>query len=511
MSQAQRRQANALLERRKAKKDEAVRVLQASIDEDRDPTGEEQAKYDELMDSAAADLRTVQKIRADLEAEENEAEILGAFGQTDVSQASGRETEADLLQTAMDLGGEDLSKLTPAARAYMERFGFNQSQARGLDRMNEELSELIQSYTQSASASAGAAPAVSADLFAEGYGHNNAPAWKAGEAMLASSEYAEAFWNAMHDPHAVTSEQRNLVKEVHADLQSDADTAAGYLTAPIQLQGGILRALDANLPLRPKFRRFVVRSADSLGIRKRIGKASTYARGAEIQAPTTDTSLSFGKKELHPSYWTALIYVSRDLVRRALVPIGQLVADEVGLNVRESKEQEYITGHGASQPLGLFTASDDGISTSRDIVGEGFTTSALTWKGMYDCKYAVLRYLRNAEWGFHPDVVKHLAKIFDSQGRPIWQESLRVDEPDRLLGLPLFFHEFFPNTFSASAYVGIVGDFSYMAEATALDAEMQRLQEIAALTNQVVYLWRGKDDAMPLLEEPFARVTLAAS
>jgi HK97 family phage major capsid protein len=97
----------------------------------------------------------------------------------------------------------------------------------------------------------------------------------------------------------------------------------------------------------------------------------------------------------------------------------------------------------------------------------------------------------------------------DGESRYLWQESVRVGEPDRLLGIPTFMSEYAPNTFTTGLYVGILGDFSFYWYADALLFEIQRLEELYAETGQVGLIGRLESDGMPVLEEAFVRVTLA--
>ena len=69
--------------------------------------------------------------------------------------------------------------------------------------------------------------------------------------------------------------------------------------------------------------------------------------------------------------------------------------------------------------------------------------------------------------------------------------------------------EYAPNTFTTGLYVGIVGDFSKYYIADALDMQLQRLTELYAESNKIGLIGRMETDGMPVLEEAFARVTLA--
>jgi HK97 family phage major capsid protein len=119
-------------------------------------------------------------------------------------------------------------------------------------------------------------------------------------------------------------------------------------------------------------------------------------------------------------------------------------------------------------------------------------------------------YLANSQWVFHRDAILQLALIKDGNGQYIWRESVRVGEPDRLLNIPINMSEYAPNTFTASQYVGLLGDFSYYWIADALNLQIQALFELYAETNQVGYIGRMETDAMPVMAEAFARVKLGS-
>ena len=111
--------------------------------------------------------------------------------------------------------------------------------------------------------------------------------------------------------------------------------------------------------------------------------------------------------------------------------------------------------------------------------------------------------------GVEKILLKQVDKIKDGEGRYIWQESVTVGQPDRLLGFPVNFSEYAPNTFTTGLYVAMLGAFSNYWIAESLSFEIQRLNELYAATNQVGFITRAELDGMPVLEEAFVRVTLA--
>ena len=136
----------------------------------------------------------------------------------------------------------------------------------------------------------------------------------------------------------------------------------------------------------------------------------------------------------------------------------------------------------------------------------------MAFDGLIGAKCAVKRrdWAKGA-WLLQRDGAGQVAKLKESDGQYIWREGVRVGEPDRLLGFPMYLSEYAPNTFTASQYVGILGDFSAYWIADSLGFEVQRLVELYAESNQIGLIARMETDGMPVLAEAFVRVKLAAS
>jgi len=311
-------------------------------------------------------------------------------------------------------------------------------------------------------------------------------------------EYLEQFTNFLR-----TGDPSELLENLA--LQSSKNPEGGYLVAAEQMVRDMLKNVDDAVRIRKLARGFVVREAKSLGVRCRTTKASTFAYSAELEVSTADSSLRFGKKSLYPHHMTGEISVSRDLVRTSDMDIVGFIREELARDSGEVEEQAYMTGDGAEKPLGMFTASTDGISTSRDVLTGSAT--GFTGDGLIDAYYSLKSQYRNrSTWLFNRTGVKNLRKLKDGNGQYLWVPGLRAGEPDLLHGRPVEDSEFCPGTFTTGLYVGMLADFGYYWYADALDLEIQVCLELAARQNQVVYIGRRKHDGMPVLEEAFARL-----
>ena len=269
----------------------------------------------------------------------------------------------------------------------------------------------------------------------------------------------------------------------------------------------LIKAVDDQVYLRQWGTVYPVTGAESLGAPSLDTDPADPAWTSELLIGSEDSSARFGRRELTPHPLAKYIKISRKLLQK-IPSVESLIIQRLAYKFAIAMEKGGMTGTGAGQPLGVFTASADGVSTSRD-VSTGNTTTSMTFDGLKEAKYTLKgQYWPRARWIFHRDGVKQLAKLKDGEGQYIWAESVRVGEPDRLLGLPVFMSEYAPNTFTTLLYVGILGDFSFYWWADSLAMEMQRLVELYAATNQIGLIGRLESDGMPVLAEAFVRVKL---
>lgn len=292
-------------------------------------------------------------------------------------------------------------------------------------------------------------------------------------------------------------------------LQADSDTAGGYIVAPLEVVRDIIKSIDDLLFVRKLATTYQVTEAAALGVPSLDADPADADWTSELATGNEDTAMAFGRREMRPHPLAKRIKVSNKLLRSSFLDAEALVRARLAYKFAVAEEKAFLTGNGAQKPLGLFTASADGIPTSRD-VATGNTQTSITFDGLTEAKYTLKQqYWPDAQWIFHRDAVKQLAKLKDGEGQYIWRESVRAGEPDRLLGFPINMSEYAPNTFTTGLYVGILGAFRYYWIVDSLAMQFQRLVELYAETNQVGIIGRMELDGMPVLAEAFVRVKLA--
>ena len=321
-------------------------------------------------------------------------------------------------------------------------------------------------------------------------------------ANLATKEYREAFRGYLRD-----GIRRPILEE--RALQVDSDTAGGYLAAPQDFIAKLIKGMDNLVFMRRLATVVQIGKAASLGAPALDNDPADPDWTGEITTRGEDSTMSVGKRELSPHPLAKMIKISKTLIRRSVLDAETLVRDRLQYKFAVTEENAFQNGNGARQPLGVFTASAHGISTSQD-VSTGNTDSEVKGDGLYEAKFKLKgQYWGKAVWIFNRAVLKQIAKLKDGEGRYLWQPSIAAGHPDSLLQLPVYMSEYAPSTMTTGLYVGIVGDFSNYWIVDALDFTVQALMELYAVTNQNAYIGNLECDGMPVLAEAFARVTLA--
>ena len=296
-----------------------------------------------------------------------------------------------------------------------------------------------------------------------------------------------------------------------AALQKDDDSTGGFLLAPEQFVARLIQDLDNMVWFRQFATIIPVVGAEGIGVPSLDTDIGDTTWTTELKVGTEDSSMVFGKRKLTPHPLARYIKVSKDLLRSAALSVEAIVRERLGYKFGTVQETAFMTGSGAGSPLGIFTASANGINTGQDVSTDN-TSTAITADGLVNAKYALTSPWLNSgnlRWVFHRDAVKMIRKLKDGEGQYLWQPGLVLDRPDMILGTPVLVSEYAPNTFTSLLYVGLIGDLSHYWIAENMSLDIQRLVELGALTNQDYFIGRMSLDGMPVLEKAFVRVQLA--
>jgi HK97 family phage major capsid protein len=294
------------------------------------------------------------------------------------------------------------------------------------------------------------------------------------------------------------------------DLQVGIGSAGGFLL-PQALLGTIWKELDDNNFVRANATVYPVGNAESLGVPTLENDPSDAEWTAEIdQDPTADTAMTFGRRDLKPSMVAKRLNVSKRLLQR-MPGVESYVLSRLAYKHAVTEEKAFLSGDGVGKPLGLFTASTNGISTGRDVntgantafTSDGLKTGILTLKASY----------RTRAIGIcHRDTFTKLALLKDAENRYYMQYDLTQPDVPRIMGIPIYESEFAPSGSTQNTYGLVVGDMSYYAIADALTMSVERVTNDTTSNNQnkAFFYLRKETDAMPIFQTAFVRFKYSA-
>lgn len=327
------------------------------------------------------------------------------------------------------------------------------------------------------------------------------------QAQKSATEYRTHF-NRYMRCEIPTSEFSSICEK--RNLQADLPQSGGYLVLPQEMANGIVKFTDDLVFIRQKATKYTIPTAASLGVPTLENDPADADWTAEIANGNEDTAMNFGKRSLTPHPVAKRIRISRTLLRMATIGAEALVTARLGYKFGITEEKGFLTGSGVNQPLGVFTASNDGIGTGQDISTDN-TITGITADGLINAKFGLKSQYQNSPscaWGFSRTAVRNIRKLKDGNGQYLWSAGLS-GTPSTILDIPYFMSEYVPSTFTTGLYVGIIGDWSFYWIADALSMGIQRLEELYAATNQVGFIGRKETDGMPVLQEAFVRVKIA--
>ena len=312
--------------------------------------------------------------------------------------------------------------------------------------------------------------------------------------------------------------EKSLTPEEYKALSAATATAGGYLVAPISWMTGWLEALKVQT-----FIRGIARVLPPINDTQTVGSPTLDSDDLDPSWTGEGTAITYGdivtgKRELHPHLLQKAVKISKRLMQLTSDP-SAIAMDRLSYKHAYAQENAFLNGTGALQPLGVFTAHADGVSTSRDTTtGTSLTIGA---DDVMELFYSLRPgYRPRSTWVLSKDALKDLRKLKDSANNYIWQpfdmpgRQLVGGLPGSILGQPYVESELATNktasVWVAADYPIVVGDFSYYWIQDSFSFEIFVNPYTFSANNQTAYEGRGWTDAMPVLGEAFSRLKMKA-
>lgn len=297
---------------------------------------------------------------------------------------------------------------------------------------------------------------------------------------IASKAYNSAFWNRMRN--------KSVSHTVYNDLQEGTDSEGGYLV-PDEFEHTLITKLQDVNVMRQLGTRIQTASGDRI---IPIVTSNGSANWTAEEGAYTASDDAFGEVRLSAYKLTTLVKVSEELLYDSAFDLEAYMSNEFARRFAVAEEAAFVAGNGTGKPTGIINAT--GTKTTSN-------ATAIATDELYDLIYSLRApYRKNAAFLMNDATIAYIRKLKDGNGVYLWQPSLQLGEPDRLMGYPIYTSVSMP-TIAAGAKTVVFGDMSYYWIADREAHAIKRLDELYATTGQVGFIAHERVDGKLILDE----------
>ena len=296
----------------------------------------------------------------------------------------------------------------------------------------------------------------------------------------ASDAYGKAFWQAFRG--------KGNIQEVKDTLTIGSDPEGGYLV-PDEYERTLVAALQEENFFRSLAHTIRTSSGDhTIPVVASHGEAAWMEEGSAYpESDDTFSQVNLGAHKLGTA-----IRVSEELMNDSVFDLESYITQEFARRIGTKEEEAFLVGDGKHKPLGVFQGAEVGVTAAK---------TAITFDDIMDLYHSLRTpYRRNASWILNDSTVKAIRKLKDNNGNYIWQPSVQVGQPDRILSLPYRTSSFVPELAAGNKVIAL-GDYSYYWIADRQGRKFKRLSELYAANGQIGFLASERVDGRLILPE----------
>jgi HK97 family phage major capsid protein len=181
----------------------------------------------------------------------------------------------------------------------------------------------------------------------------------------------------------------------------------------------------------------------------------TSNEGVEIAENTTvgnqDVAFS-GELFKAWKYTSKMILVPVELLEDSAFAIATYLGRVIGERLARIGNRRFTVGDGVNKPSGIVNDATLGVTAA--------SATAIAADELFNLLHSVdPLYRALARFMFHDNVLLVIRKLKDSQNRYLWQESMRVGEPDQLLGKPIVINQHMASSVATTNKTVLFGQF----------------------------------------------------
>ena len=165
-----------------------------------------------------------------------------------------------------------------------------------------------------------------------------------------------------------------------------------------------------------------------------VPKVTTNPTGALVAeaAAISESDPVLGQVTLGAFKYAALTQVSTELLEDSMFNVSNFVTNIGGQAVTRALGADLSNGSGSSKPKGIAQAATS--------FGTSATATTITFANLVEVESTMPIPYKNTDtkWIISPEAAKVIRLLTDDDSRPLWEASLQLGYPDRLLGYEVF-------------------------------------------------------------------------
>lgn len=276
---------------------------------------------------------------------------------------------------------------------------------------------------------------------------------------------------------------RTNFRQISNHLQEGVDADGGYLV-PEEYDSRLIKVLEGENIMRKLGHKITTSGDHKINIASTEPAAAWIEEGGALQF----SDAKFNQVLLDAHKLHVAIKVTEELLYDSAFQLENYIIEEFGKALSNAEEEAFLNGTGVGQPLGLFAATGGGTAYK--------TVTKLNADEIINLVYALKRpYRKNAAFIMNDKTIAAIRTFKDNNGAYMWQPSYQSDEPDKLLGYPVYTSPFAPE--DAISF----GDYSYYNIGDRGTRSFKQLTELFAGNGMIGFVAKERVDGKLILPE----------
>ena len=209
------------------------------------------------------------------------------------------------------------------------------------------------------------------------------------------------------------------------------------------------------------------------------------------------------------------VKVTNELLSDNAFGLESYILTQFAQAIANAEEDAFLNGPlstpsgSAGKPKGLFTTAAAQPTATAETAGK-IETNNISADDIVSLVYSLKRpYRRRAVFIMNDSVIASIRKLKDENKLYMWQPSYQADEPDRLLGYPVYTSTYAPAIAPGAAVIAF-GDMSYYNIGDRGTRTIQELRELYAGNDMTGYVMKERVDGVLVLPEAVRVLKIAS-